>query len=105
MAIGADAAVDAVRHGAPLVIVAVDAGTVSEKTEVTDAVASGRGIAWRTKVELGALLGLDAEQAVAICAVRHEGIAAELKKVRAAADAGAMATMREGARCRRPEAR
>jgi hypothetical protein len=101
VSVGADAAIDAARRGAPLVVVAVDAGTVSEKTEVIEAIAGGRCIAWRTKAELGPLLG---EQAVAICAVRHGGIAAELKKVRAAADAGAAAT-REDARCRRPEAR
>lgn len=110
VAVGADAALDAAKQGAPLVVVAVDAGTVAEKTEVADGITSGRCVAWRTKLELGALLG-DSKHgtppAVAICAVRHEGIAAELKKVRAAADAGAaaMAAMREGARCRRPEAR
>jgi hypothetical protein len=54
---------------------------------------------------------------VAICAVRHAGIAAELKKMRVAADAGLAMTAngtsdtsadtsaREGAGCRSPEAR
>ena len=112
---GADAALAAAqRGGAPLLIVAVDAGAVAEKNEVRGAVAAGRAIAWRTKADLGRLLG---EASVAICAVGHAGIAAELKKVREAAGAAkatveaavsgdvAMAELREGARCRRPEAR
>ena len=72
-------------------------------------VAEGRAIAWSSKSELGAMLG---EGVVAICAIRHAGLAAEMKRVRAAADAGVAAQSeeatraREGARCsRRPEAR
>jgi hypothetical protein len=117
VAAGADAALAAARRGAPLLVVAVDAGAIAEKTEVAEAVAAGRAVAWRTKADLGRLLG---ETAVALCAVDHGAIAAELKKVRAAAaDAGAaaqttnsddvasaeLAELREGARCRRPEAR
>jgi hypothetical protein len=103
-AAGADAALAAARRGAPLVIVAVDAGTVADKGEVREAVAAGRAIAWRSKVDLGRLLG---EASVAVCAVTHEGIAAELKKMRGCVDAGmaVMAETREDARCRRPEAR
>jgi len=101
-AIGANAALDALRRGAPLAIVAVDAGSVALRTEVERAAAEGRVIGWKTTNELGRLLG---EPTVAICAVCHDGIAAELKTLRAAADAGAAAT-REGAGCsRRPEAR
>jgi predicted RNA-binding protein YlxR (DUF448 family) len=103
LAIGADAALGALRRGAPLVIVAVDAASIAQATEVQQAVAEGRAIAWRTKNDLGTLLG---EEAVAICAVVHTGFAKELRDVRAAADAAA-ATIREGAECssRRPEAR
>lgn len=102
LAIGADAALEALRRGAPLAVVAVDAAGVAESMEVTSAVAQGRAVAWRTKAELGQLLG---ETAVAICAVRHAGIAGELQVLRAAADAAAVTT-REGAECsRRPEAR
>ncbi|MDP8999685.1 MAG: YlxR family protein [Myxococcota bacterium] len=102
LAVGADAATAALREGAPLAIVALDAGSVRNSLEVERAVAAGRAMAWKTKDELGALLG---EEAVAICAVRHAAIASELKFMRAAADAGAVAT-REGAECsRRPEAR
>lgn len=101
LAVGADAALEAIRRGAALTIVAVDAGKIAQTLEVQGAVAEGRAIAWKAKNELGSLLG---EEAVAICAVRHAGIAGELKVLRAAADAAAVAT-REGAECsRRPEA-
>jgi predicted RNA-binding protein YlxR (DUF448 family) len=102
---GADAALAALRRGAPLAVLAVDAGAIAGSIEVQRAVAEGRAIAWKTKGELGGLIG---EEAVAICAVRHAGIAGELKGLRAAADAAAatMTTTREGAECsRRPEAR
>jgi hypothetical protein len=103
LAIGADAALEAIRRGAPLALVAVDAGSVAETLEVAGAVAEGRAVAWKTKAELGQLLG---ETAVAVCAVRHEGIAEELKVLRTAADAAAVTTTREGGECsRRPEAR
>jgi hypothetical protein len=106
LAIGADAAFEALGKGASLAVVAVDAGSVAETVEVQRCVAGGRAIAWRTRSELGSLLG---ERSVAICAVRHAGIAGELKRMRVAADAGAAATTsatREGAECSRfPEAR
>jgi predicted RNA-binding protein YlxR (DUF448 family) len=103
LAVGADAALEALRRGAPLGLVAVDAASIAQKVEVTSAVAEGRVVAWRTKTELGELLG---ETAVAICAVRHAGIAGELQVLRAAADAAAVTTTREGGECsRRPEAR
>ncbi|MGH7293490.1 MAG: DUF448 domain-containing protein [Polyangiaceae bacterium] len=104
LAIGADAALEAIRRGAPLALVAIDAATVADTLEVTGAVAEGRAVAWKTKAELGELLG---ETAVAVVAIRHEGIAEELKVLRAAADAAAAATTtREGGECsRRPEAR
>jgi predicted RNA-binding protein YlxR (DUF448 family)/ribosomal protein L7Ae-like RNA K-turn-binding protein len=103
LAIGADAARSALRRGAPLVVVAVDAGTIAQSSEVSRAVTDGCAVAWKTKTELGTLLG---EEAVAICAVTDPGIASELKDARAAADAAATTT-REGAECssRRPEAR
>jgi predicted RNA-binding protein YlxR (DUF448 family) len=100
IATGTDASLDALRGGAPLAVVAVDAGTVVSTREVGRAVAEGRAVAWSTKDELGALLG---GESIAICAVRHEGIAAELKKVRAAAVAASEAG--ESAECIRPEAR
>ncbi len=106
IAIGADAAIEALERGAPLGVLAVDAGGIAETAEVQRCVAAGKAMAWRTRDELGSLLG---ERSVAICAVRHAGIAAELKRMRVAADAGAAATTsatREGAECSRfPEAR
>ncbi len=103
LAIGADAARSAIRRGAPLAIVAVDAGAIAQSSEVSRAVTDGCAIAWKTKTELGTLVG---EETVAICAVTDPGIASELKDARAAADAAATTT-REGAECssRRPEAR
>ena len=104
LAIGADEALGALRSGkADLAIVAVDAGSIASKIEVQRAAAEGRAVAWKTKADLGALLG---EADVAICGVCHAGIASELRDLRAAADAG-VATTREGAGCSStvPEAR
>jgi ribosomal protein L7Ae-like RNA K-turn-binding protein len=104
LAIGAHAATRALARtdASTLAVVAVDAGSIATSGAVEQAARDGRAIAWKTKSELGALLG---EETVAICAVCHAGIAGELKTLRAAADAGAAAT-REGAGCsRRPEAR
>jgi predicted RNA-binding protein YlxR (DUF448 family)/ribosomal protein L7Ae-like RNA K-turn-binding protein len=101
VAVGTSASLDAIRSGASLAIVAVDAPPIASVTEVAGAIAAGRAIAWKEKSELGGLLG---HEAVAICAVRHEAIAAELKRICAAATVGA--AMREGDECsRRPEAR
>ena len=117
VAVGADASLEAIaggaRSGQPvLAVVATDAGVIAARAEVQRAVAAGQAIAWNTKNDLGGLLG---EQAVAICAVRHPAIAAELKRMRATADAGVATTKRphavarsedRGAECsRRPEAR
>jgi predicted RNA-binding protein YlxR (DUF448 family) len=108
--VGADASIQAMNTGAPLLVIAADAGAIARSSTVARCIAEGRAIAWSTKTELGALLG---EGTVAICAVRHPGIAAELKRMRVAADAG-LATVtdgtgntseREGAGCRSPEAR
>jgi predicted RNA-binding protein YlxR (DUF448 family) len=102
LAIGAQAVNDALRTLEALVVVAADAGSVASSLEVEAAVRGGRAIAWKTKREMGALLG---EESVAICAVRHAGIAAELKALRAVADAGAAATGESTGCSRRPEAR
>jgi predicted RNA-binding protein YlxR (DUF448 family) len=106
LVVGADAALEALAQGAPLALLAVDAGSIAETAEVRRCIAEGRAVAWRTRSALGGLLG---ERSVAICAVRHAGIAKELKRMRVAADAGAtIATSRarEGAECSRfPEAR
>jgi predicted RNA-binding protein YlxR (DUF448 family) len=88
-----------------LVVLSLDAGSLTSRKEIENYVAAGRAVAWGTKIDLGVLLGAPS---VAICAVRHAGIADELKRMRVAADAGAAATSetREGAECSRcPEAR
>jgi predicted RNA-binding protein YlxR (DUF448 family) len=105
LAIGADASCQALRAGAPLAIVAVDAGSVRTTGDVERAISAGRAIAWKTKTELGPLLG---HEAVAICVVSHGGIASELQFMRAAAasTSEATASTREGAECSRcPEGR
>jgi predicted RNA-binding protein YlxR (DUF448 family) len=102
LAVGADASIEALGEGAPLGVLALDAGSLVSRTEIERCVAAGRAVAWGTKSELGSLFGAPS---VAICAVRHAGIAAELKRMRVTADAGSAST-REGAECSRcPEAR
>ena len=103
VAIGTDATLGALRRGAALVMVALDAGSIASSHDVTGAIAEGRAMAWKTKEDLGALLG---EKAVALFAILHTGIAAELKALGAASNAGATTTT-EGAGCssRCPEAR
>ncbi len=111
VAIGSDAALNVLGRpigasdatkAAPLAIVAVDAASVARSSEVMRAASQGRVLAWSNRNELGALFG---EGAVAICVVRHESIAAELKRMSAAADAGVAAMADGAAGSRRPEAR
>jgi len=101
-ALGRHAAVSGATKAAPLAIVAVDAGSVARSDEVMRAAAQGRALAWSHQGELGGLLG---EVTVAICVVRHESIAGELKRMSAAADAGVAAMADGAAGSRRPEAR
>jgi hypothetical protein len=114
--VGAEAALRARRANPRVVlVVAVDAGSIAASNEVGAAVSAGRAVAWSTKIELGALLGSDS---VAICAVCHDSIAAQLVAARATADAAAVlrsadgrafeerAAKGEGTGCsRRPEGR
>jgi ribosomal protein L7Ae-like RNA K-turn-binding protein len=98
LVVGADATLEALRQGAPLAIVAADAGTIAAETyrviadQAEEPVAHPniRLIAWKTKSELGGLL---AQEAVAICGVRHAAIASELKRLRAAVDAAQASRM------------
>jgi hypothetical protein len=73
-------------EGSALAVVAVDAGSIAASRELERAAARGRAMAWSTKIELGALLGVDP---VAICAVCHDSIAAQLVAARRTADAAA----------------
>jgi hypothetical protein len=74
----------------------VDAQELVGRPEVVRAASLGRAMAWNTKSGLGPLLG---EKEIAICAVRYP-FGAELKRARAAMDAGFLAA-KEGAGCRR----
>lgn len=80
--IGADAACEALEKGAPLVVVARDAGTVVQRGPVARAIAEGRAVAWQDKATLGALLGRDE---VAVLALWSGPIAEELRRARAMA--------------------
>jgi predicted RNA-binding protein YlxR (DUF448 family) len=76
LALGADAAEDALTAGAPLVVVAGDAGAVVRRFE--RAVAEGRGASFGTKAGLGELFGTGE---TAVFAVRHQGVASALHAV------------------------
>jgi hypothetical protein len=88
LAFGEDAR-EAVRSGAPLVLVARDAGASAERA-VAQAVAEGRALPWRTKAALGVLF---ARGEVALIAVRHEGVANEIRRARSLADSVGFATV------------
>lgn len=66
----------AIEAGAPLVIVARDAGQSALGGPVGAAIAGGRALAWETKEELGRLFG---RELVAIVAVRHEVVARRIR--------------------------
>jgi predicted RNA-binding protein YlxR (DUF448 family) len=80
---------EAVQNGAPLVLVACDAGASAGRS-VAEAMTEGRALAWRTKADLGALF---ARSEVALVAVRHEGVANEIRRARSLADSVAVATV------------
>jgi predicted RNA-binding protein YlxR (DUF448 family) len=84
VAIGADATNDALKRGAPLVVVATDAASVVEHGPVAQAIAEGRAIAWKDKVTLGGLFG---RAEVAVCAVTNESVSAEIARARRTVDA------------------
>ncbi|HRG95211.1 MAG TPA: DUF448 domain-containing protein [Polyangiaceae bacterium] len=81
--VGTDAALGALADGATCVVVAVDARSVVERREITDAVSRGFAVSFGSKSTLGALFGRDE---VAILAVTHGALADEIKRMcRAAA--------------------
>jgi predicted RNA-binding protein YlxR (DUF448 family) len=84
LAIGQDAALEAVRDGAPLLVVACDAGSVVTRELVRKAIADGRAVVWKNKTVLGGLFGVSE---VAIFAVAHEKIAAEIREARSRSEA------------------
>jgi predicted RNA-binding protein YlxR (DUF448 family) len=84
LAVGADAVTAALDKGAPLAVVATDAGGVVERGAIGLAVAEGRAVAWKDKQTLGALFGGRGE--VAVCAVLNDSIATEIASARRMAD-------------------
>ncbi len=67
----------AVAKGVPLTLVAKDAGSSALGGPLRQAVAEGRVLAWRTKVELGFLFS---RELVALVAVRHEAVAHQIQR-------------------------
>ncbi len=76
VALGTDAALEALAQGAPCVVVATDAGSIAASAEVTAAVTKGRAAGWGSKERLGALLGRGND--VALVAVTRAQIAEEI---------------------------
>jgi predicted RNA-binding protein YlxR (DUF448 family) len=91
LAIGADATIDAMRSGAPLLVVANDAASISKEATFERAIADGMAVVWRSKKDIGALFGRDE---VAVFAVLDGGVAAQVQVARSRSEA-----------CRRPEVR
>lgn len=102
LAIGAESTAVALAAGAPLAVLAADAGSCRQRPEVERAILAGRAMVYGTKGELGALLRAGE---VPMCALLSPRIADELRFMRAAMDAG-RAAMGAGAEGRRsPEGR
>jgi predicted RNA-binding protein YlxR (DUF448 family) len=103
---GADAATAALDGGAPLAVVATDAGSLIERGAIARAIAEGRAVAWKDKQTLGALFGGRGE--VAVCAVLNDSIATEIASARKMAESavpsGGLGPGR-GTACRSREAR
>jgi predicted RNA-binding protein YlxR (DUF448 family) len=83
LALGADAAAAALATGADLLVVAADAGSIATRAPFARAVADGRAVVIFDKARLGALLG---REEIAVAAVTHAGIGAELRRVRVFSD-------------------
>ena len=77
------------RGTAVLALVAVDAGASGTKGALLGAVRDGKVLAFGTKADLGVLFGRDE---VALVAITHPGVAAQIHCARAAADAVSVLT-------------
>ena len=75
---GADVTVEAMASGAPLVVVATDAGSIVGHSVIRGAVASGKAVAISNKKTLGVIAGRDE---TAVLAVLNDGIAREIQRV------------------------
>lgn len=85
LVVGSDKGLTALRNGAPLAIIACDAGSIAQKDEVLAAISEGRAIAWRDKNGLGAIVD---RQDVAMFVVENSGIARAIREA-----AGAVASL------------
>jgi uncharacterized protein len=103
LAPGADAATAALDKGAPLAVVATDAGGLVDRGAIGRAIAEGRAVAWKDKETLGALFGGRGE--VAVCAVLNDSIATEIASARKMATAVSAQGPGRGTACRSREAR
>jgi predicted RNA-binding protein YlxR (DUF448 family) len=83
VALGADAACEALARGATLVVIATDAGSIARKHVIVEAIAAGNAIAWGDKASLGSLVGA---QEVAALAVIDTRIASALREARRTVD-------------------
>lgn len=92
LAVGADAATAALDKGAPLAVVATDAGGIIERGAIGRAIAEGRAVAWKDKQALGALFG--GRDEVAVCAVLNDSIATEIASARRMAESARGGTRR-----------
>jgi predicted RNA-binding protein YlxR (DUF448 family) len=93
IALGADAACEALMRGAVLVVVATDAGAIARKHMIVEAIAAGNAIAWGDKASLGSLVGA---QEVAALAVIDTRIASALRDARRVKDGVSDARARTG---------
>ncbi len=84
LAIGQDAACDALAKGAVLAVVACDAGSVAGKEIVSRAAAEGRAVVWKDKAALGKLFGRDE---VGIFAVTNAGVGQAIQEARSRSEA------------------
>jgi predicted RNA-binding protein YlxR (DUF448 family) len=84
LAVGADAVTGALDGGAPLLVVASDAGGLIERGAVARAIAEGKSVAWGNKATLGALFG--GREEVAVCAVLNDSLAEEVASARRLGD-------------------
>ena len=84
LALGADAALDALRAGAPLAILATDAGSIASDRSLEEPKSEGRIVRWGDKAMLGALTG---RGELAIVAVTSGSISNEIVLARTRSEA------------------
>jgi predicted RNA-binding protein YlxR (DUF448 family)/ribosomal protein L7Ae-like RNA K-turn-binding protein len=103
VALGADAACEALMRGPVVVVIATDAGSITRKHVIVEAIAAGNAIAWGDKASLGSLVGAQEVAALAVIDTRIASALREARRVmdgvrdsrpRPGLDLGAVETMR-----------